>query len=49
MEDYENLMKARDEIASTLSADELADSDVYREIDELLSNTKEEYTKAKEM
>lgn len=49
MTDYENLMKARDEIASTLSADELADSDVYREINELLEATEEEYNKAKEM
>jgi hypothetical protein len=49
MTDYENLMKARDEIASTLSADELADSGVYAEINELLKNTEEEYNKAKEM
>jgi hypothetical protein len=49
MTDYENLVKARDDIAANLSADELEDSDVYREINELLKATEEEYNKAKEM
>lgn len=48
MEDYENLMAARDAIAAELG-DELGDSGVYAEIDELLKATEEEYEKAKEM
>lgn len=49
MTDYENLMKARDEMAANMDPEDLKNSDVYREINELLDATEEEYNKAKEM
>lgn len=49
MTDYENLMKARDEMAANMDPEDLKNSDVYREINELLEATEEEYNKAKEM
>lgn len=49
MEDYEQLLAARDKMLDTMSSEELGDSGVYEEVNELIENTKEEYQKAKEM
>jgi hypothetical protein len=49
MTDYENLMKAKTNMEANMSGKDLETSDTYREIKELLDNTKEEYDKAKEM
>lgn len=46
LEDYEAMVAARDEMAKQLG-DELGDSDVYREINELIENTKDQYNDLK--
>ena len=45
---YEGLVKARDEMLKTMSQAELADSDIFREINELIATTSSEYQTAKE-
>ena len=45
---YEKMVAARDEMLRTMTSDEIAESDIFREIDEQIRGTASEYEKAKE-
>lgn len=45
---YEKMVAARDEMLRTMTSDEIAESDIFREIDEQIRGTASEYEAAKE-